>query len=86
MIAHTLNICAPYILCTFNKSFGIVELRYYYVYTTYHSTYIFSEMTLLQFPRGLTLVSHPHQQEEPIFTFLCVEILIELSVSQHWRP
>ena len=34
MIAHTLNMCAPYILCTFDNIFGIVELRRYYVYTT----------------------------------------------------
>ena len=26
MIAHTLNMCAPYILCTFDNIFGIVEL------------------------------------------------------------
>ena len=35
MIAHTLNMCAPYILCTFDNIFGIVELRHYYVYTTF---------------------------------------------------
>ena len=35
MIAHTLNMCAPYILRTFDNIFGIVELRHYYVYTTF---------------------------------------------------
>ena len=35
MIAHTLNMCAPYILCTFDNIFGIIELRHYYVYTTF---------------------------------------------------
>ena len=34
MIAHTLNMCAPYISCIFDNIFGIVELRHYYVYTT----------------------------------------------------
>ena len=27
--------CAPFILCTFDNIFGIVELRHYYVYTTF---------------------------------------------------
>ena len=35
MIAHSLNMCAPYILCTFDNNFGIVELRHFYVYTTF---------------------------------------------------
>ena len=35
MIAQTLNMCAPYILCTFDNIFVIVELRHYYVYTTF---------------------------------------------------
>ena len=35
MIAHTLNMCAPYILCTFDNIVEIVELRQYYVYTTF---------------------------------------------------
>ena len=30
MIAHTLNMCAPYMLCTFDNIFEIVELRHYY--------------------------------------------------------
>ena len=33
--AHTLNMCASHILCTFDYIFGIVELRHYYVYTTF---------------------------------------------------
>ena len=35
MIVHTLNMCAPYILCTFDNIFGIVEHRHYNVYTTF---------------------------------------------------
>ena len=40
MIAHYYDCshiehCAPYILCTFDNIFGIVELRHYYVYTTF---------------------------------------------------
>ena len=35
MIDHTLNMCAPYILFTFDNIFGIVELGHYYVYTTF---------------------------------------------------
>ena len=35
MIAHTLNMCTPYILCTFDNIFGSVELRHYYVYTIF---------------------------------------------------
>ena len=35
MISHTLNMCAPYILCTFDNIFGIVELGHYNVYTTF---------------------------------------------------
>ena len=35
MIAHTVNMCAPCILCTLDNIFGIVELRHYYVYTTF---------------------------------------------------
>ena len=35
MIAHTLNMCTPYILCTFDNIFGIVELRHYNGYTTF---------------------------------------------------
>ena len=40
MIAHYydcshIEMCAPYILCTFDDIFGIVELRQYYVYTTF---------------------------------------------------
>ena len=35
MIAHTLNMCEPYIFCTFDNIFGIVERRHYYVYTTF---------------------------------------------------
>ena len=35
MISHTLNMYAPYILCTFDNIFGIVELSHFYVYTTF---------------------------------------------------
>ena len=35
MVAHTLNTCAYYIVCTFDNIFGIVELMHYYVYTTF---------------------------------------------------
>ena len=35
MIARTLSTCAPYILCTLDNIFGIVELGHYYVYTTF---------------------------------------------------
>ena len=35
MIGHTLNMCAPYILCTLYNIFGIIELRHHYVYTTF---------------------------------------------------
>ena len=35
MIANTSNMCAQYILCTFNNTFGIVELRHYNIYTTF---------------------------------------------------
>ena len=34
MIAHTLNMCAPYILCIFDNILGIVKRRHYYIYTT----------------------------------------------------
>ena len=30
-----MNMCAPYILYTFDDIFGIVELRHYYIYTTF---------------------------------------------------
>ena len=37
MIAHALNMCAPYILCTFDNIFEIVELTHYNFYTTFGS-------------------------------------------------
>ena len=36
MIAHILNMCAPYILCTFDNVLGIFELTHYYFYTTFN--------------------------------------------------
>ena len=33
--SHIGYVCSLYVLCTFDNMFGIVELRYYYVYTTF---------------------------------------------------
>ena len=35
MIAHTLNMCAPYILCTFDNIFEIVELCLHHLWSAY---------------------------------------------------
>ena len=60
MIAHTLKLdmCAPYILCTFDNIFGIVELRHYYVYTTFGVLTLFICMQSAIQTDSIPLYSH----------------------------
>ena len=66
MIALTLNMCAPYILCTFDNIFGIVELRHYYVYTTFGVLTLFICMQSANQTDSIPLYSHFHNACSPI--------------------